>query len=43
MFLDMLLYRVNIWKLSAFCPLEVDYTENVGTMNAWLELLVREL
>jgi hypothetical protein len=30
MFLDIILYLVNIQKLSAFCPLGVDY--NVGTM-----------
>ena len=31
--LAIILYRVDIQKISAFCPLGVDYTENVGTID----------
>jgi hypothetical protein len=34
-FLDKILYKGIIQKLSVFCPLGVDYTENVGTINGW--------
>ena len=34
MLLAIILYRVNIRKFSAFCPLWVDKRENVGIVNS---------
>ena len=35
MLLAIILYRVYIRKISAFCPLGVDCKENVGIMNSY--------
>ena len=39
-FLDILLYRVNIRKLFACCPLGVDYRENISIINSQTEKVV---
>jgi hypothetical protein len=35
MFLDNILYGGIIQKVSVFCPIGVDYPENVGIINSW--------